>query len=61
MKTMTEFIEGVRNQFAEELGVSFQSTREIDTDAKAEAALKALIEWKSVKKACNIGGQNVKD
>ena len=52
MKTTTEFIEGARKQIAEELGVSFHSTREIDTNGKAEAALKALIEWKLIKLNC---------
>ena len=47
-----KFIEEVRHKMASALGVSYEHTGEVDTEAKAVAALAALAEWEEVKDRC---------
>ena len=53
--TNGKFIEEVRRKMASALGVSYESTREVDTEVKAVAALAALVEWEETKDRCKRG------
>ena len=49
------FISDVRRKVARVLCISYESTCEIDTETKADAALAALYEWEETKRQhCNI-------
>ena len=53
--TNEKFIEEVRQKMVSALGVSYEDTGEVDTKAKAVAALAALVEWEEVKDRCKRG------
>ena len=54
-----KFVHDARRRVAAALGVSYASTREIDSNTKAVAALVALADWEEAKKRCSRSGRKV--
>ena len=49
------FIEEVRLEVANKVGIPYENTSEIDSGVKAIAALAALAEWEEAKTQCKRG------